>query len=87
LTQARRLSGFEDIFAYIGGTHLVGRKDDYIKRTAEELRKFNLKLFSLCHCTGFNAMSIPSREFHEEFAVNYCGRVFTSGEKPSHKVL
>ena len=87
LTQVRRLGGFEDIFAYIGGTHLVGRKDEYIKRTAEELRKFNLKLFSPCHCTGFNAMSILSREFHEEFAVNYCGRVFKSGEKPSHRVL
>lgn len=34
LTQVKRLGGFEKIIAYIGGTHLVGRKDEYIIRTA-----------------------------------------------------
>lgn len=82
-----KLGGFDEIAAYIGGTHLVGRPDDYILRTAKELKKYNLKLFSPCHCTGFNAMSILHREFGELFAVNYCGRVFKSGEKPSPMVL
>lgn len=87
LTRVCKLGGFAEIYAYIGGTHLVRRKEEYIKRTTGELRKFNLKLFSPCHCTGFNAMSILSREFPEQFAVNYCGRVFKSGEKPSPMVL
>ena len=87
LTQVCKLGKFSEIHSYIGGTHLVGRKDDYVFRTAEELRKFNLKLFSPCHCTGFNAMSILSKEFPEQFAVNYCGRIFKSWEKPSPMVL
>jgi len=87
LTQVCKLGGFAEIYAYIGGTHLVGRPDDYVMRTTDALRKFNLKLFSPCHCTGFNAMAILSREFPEQFAVNYCGRVFKSWEKPSPMVL
>lgn len=87
LTHVCKLGGFTEITAYIGGTHLVGRQDDYVMRTTKELKKFNLELFSPCHCTGFNAMSILSREFPEQFAVNYCGRVFKSWEKPSPMVL
>ena len=87
LTQVCNLGGKTDVYAYIGGTHLVGRQDEYVMRTAEELRNINLKLFSPCHCTGFNAMSILSKKFPEQFAVNYCGRIFNSWEKPSPMVL
>jgi 7,8-dihydropterin-6-yl-methyl-4-(beta-D-ribofuranosyl)aminobenzene 5'-phosphate synthase len=82
-----KLGDFDEIYTYIGGTHLVGRPDDYILRTASKLEKYNLRLFSPCHCTGFNAMSLLHREFGDRFAVNYCGRVFKSGEKPSPMVL
>ena len=82
-----KLGGFSAIYAYIGGTHLVARKDDYIIRTARELERFNLSLFSPCHCTGFNAMSLLHKKFKDSFAVNYCGRVFKSWEKPSPMVL
>ncbi len=87
LSRVLELGGFESVYAYIGGTHLVGRKDDYILKTATEIRKFGLELFSPCHCTGFNAMALLQREFKNEFAVNYCGRVFKSWEKPSPMVL
>lgn len=87
LDRVMSLGDFDEVYAYIGGTHLVGQKDDYIMRIAEELRRFGLKLFSPCHCTGFNAMSIFRREFREEFAVNYCGRVFKSWEKPDPMVF
>lgn len=87
LTQVKKLGGFERIFSYIGGTHLVGKKDDFILRTAGEMKKFGLELVSPCHCTGFNAMSIMHREFGERFMVNYCGRVIKSSEKPSPMVF
>jgi 7,8-dihydropterin-6-yl-methyl-4-(beta-D-ribofuranosyl)aminobenzene 5'-phosphate synthase len=87
LKRVSELGGFNEIYAYIGGTHLVGQEDSYIMRTADELKKYNLKLFSPCHCTGFNAMSILHKEFRESFAVNYCGRVFNSWEKTSPMVL
>lgn len=87
LTRVKKLGGFDKIYAYIGGTHLVGRKDEHILRTSNEMKKFGLELVSPCHCTGFNAMSIMHREFGDRFVVNYCGRVIKSGEKPSPMVL
>ena len=87
LTQVKKLGGFETIYSYIGGTHLVGRKEDFIVRTSDEMKKFGLELVAPCHCTGFNAMSVMHREFGDRFVVNYCGRVFKSGEKPSPRVL
>ena len=87
LEQVCKLGGFKEISAYIGGTHLVSRKNEYILRTASELARYNLQLFSPCHCTGFNAMSLLHKEFRDRFAVNYCGRVFKSWEKPSPMVL
>ena len=87
LRRVSSLGGFNEVYAYIGGTHLVGRGDDYILRTADELKKYNLQLFSPCHCTGFNAMSLLHREFGNRFAVNYCGRMFKSWEKPSRMVF
>lgn len=80
--QVCKLGGFNEVYAYIGGTHLVARKNEYIMRTARELNKYNLRLFSPCHCTGFNAMSLLHQEFGDRFAVNFCGRIFKSWEKP-----
>jgi len=87
LEQVCKLGGFKEVSTYIGGTHLVARKNEYIMRTAKELEKYNLQLFSPCHCTGFNAMSLLHKEFGDRFAVNYCGRVFKSWEKPSPMVI
>jgi 7,8-dihydropterin-6-yl-methyl-4-(beta-D-ribofuranosyl)aminobenzene 5'-phosphate synthase len=85
--QVCKLGGFEEVSTYIGGTHLVARKDEYILRTAGELKKYNIQLLSPCHCTGFNAMSILHKEFGDRFAVNCCGRIFKSWEKPSPMVF
>ena len=85
--QVCKLGGFNEISSYIGGTHLVARENEYIYRTAKELEKFNLQLFSPCHCTGFNAMSLLHKEFGDRFAVNYCGRIFKSWEKPRPMVV
>jgi len=85
--QVCKLGDFKEVSTYIGGTHLVARDNDYVMRTAKELEKFNLKLFSPCHCTGFNAMSLLHKEFGDRFAVNYCGRIFKSWEKPSPMVI
>lgn len=87
LSRVKQLGKFDSVYAYIGGTHLVGREDDYVLRTVDEMRRFGLSLFSPCHCTGFNAMGIFQREFREEFVINYCGRVFKSWEPPSPRVL
>jgi len=87
LNHIYKQSNHKEISAYIGGTHLIGREDTYIQKTIRKLKKYRLKLLSPCHCTGFNAMSTLYREFKPIFAVNYCGRVLKSWEKPAPMVL
>jgi 7,8-dihydropterin-6-yl-methyl-4-(beta-D-ribofuranosyl)aminobenzene 5'-phosphate synthase len=87
LSHVKKLGGFGSIYAYIGGTHLVAREDEYILQTADEMKKFGLELFAPCHCTGFNAMSLLHREFGERFMVNFCGRIIKSSEKNPRMVI
>jgi 7,8-dihydropterin-6-yl-methyl-4-(beta-D-ribofuranosyl)aminobenzene 5'-phosphate synthase len=87
LKHVRRLGGFNDIYALVGGTHLVSRPDDYIDRTADALEGFNLKLLSPCHCTGFKATATLMSRFKDQFVLNYCGRTIAAGEKTRNPVL
>ena len=87
LLQVKKLGGFDRIYGLIGGTHLVGRSDDYLRRTMEELRRFDLGLLSPCHCTGFKATATLYRAFPGSFVLNFCGRVIVAGEEPTPRVL
>lgn len=58
LLQVQGLGGFEGIHALVGGTHLVGRREEYIEQTIAELKKFRLGLVSPCHCTAFKATTM-----------------------------
>jgi metal-dependent hydrolase (beta-lactamase superfamily II) len=51
----------------IGGTHLVGRSPDYLDKTIVELEKFDLKLISPCHCSGFVGMTRLWNAFSQRF--------------------
>jgi len=86
LTRVRELGGFKDIYALVGGTHLVSRPDEYIDRTADALEGFGLRLLSPCHCTGFKASAMLWGRFREAFVLNYCGRVIKAGETPRNPV-
>lgn len=55
LLQVKRLGNFKHIHGLLGGTHLVGRPENYIDQTVEELKQFGLNLISPCHCIGFKA--------------------------------
>lgn len=87
LLQVQRLGGFEDIYGLVGGTHLVGRPDWYLRRTIEELRRFNLRLLSPCHCTGFKATAELWRALPEAFVLNYCGRIIEAGKTPEKRLV
>lgn len=63
----------EGVKAFIGGTHLTGRKPEYTTATIEGLKKHGLSILSPCHCTGFSAMTELSRAFPDSFTLNYSG--------------
>ena len=87
LLQAKRLGGFGGIHGLVGGTHLVGRSDEYIDQTIAELGKFGLGLISPCHCTGFKATARLWRAFPEEFVLNFCLRVIEAGKVPRRRLV
>jgi 7,8-dihydropterin-6-yl-methyl-4-(beta-D-ribofuranosyl)aminobenzene 5'-phosphate synthase len=53
--QAQKLTGTKEIYAIIGGFHLLNADEERIKRTVEELFQINPKYLAPCHCTGLNA--------------------------------
>ncbi len=87
LLQVQRLGRFNQINGYVGGTHLVGRSDEYFERTVKELKKFGLGLISPCHCTGFKATTRLWDAFPDEFVLNFCCRIIEAGKEPEHRVI
>ena len=87
LLQVRELSGFTRINGFIGGTHLIGRTDDYVTKTIEGLAEFKPKLISPCHCTGFKATARFWQAFPEEFVLNNSLRIIEAGKMPRHRII
>ncbi|MFX1497064.1 MAG: MBL fold metallo-hydrolase [Promethearchaeota archaeon] len=87
LDQIAQIGKFNNFYAVIGGTHLVRRHDAYIERTIEGLKKYNLKILSPCHCTGFKATTRLWQSFPNEFYLNYCGREFEIGMLPEQQIF
>jgi 7,8-dihydropterin-6-yl-methyl-4-(beta-D-ribofuranosyl)aminobenzene 5'-phosphate synthase len=87
LRHVMRLGGFEGVYGVVGGTHLVGRDEDYVRRTMDEVRGFRPRLLSPCHCTCFAATARFASEFPDAFVLNYCGRVIEAGKTPEPRLL
>jgi 7,8-dihydropterin-6-yl-methyl-4-(beta-D-ribofuranosyl)aminobenzene 5'-phosphate synthase len=87
LLYVQKMSGFEQVAAMVGGTHLVGRSDKYTERTITELRRFGMSLISPCHCTGFKAQTRLWEAFPSAFVVNYSGRVIEAGKEPEPRLI
>jgi 7,8-dihydropterin-6-yl-methyl-4-(beta-D-ribofuranosyl)aminobenzene 5'-phosphate synthase len=49
------LLGESEIYAVVGGTHLIGASPLRMKETAAALRRFNVRKIMLSHCTGLDA--------------------------------
>ncbi|MHA1375959.1 MAG: MBL fold metallo-hydrolase [Promethearchaeota archaeon] len=79
IEKVKKISNFEKFYGLLGGTHLVGRSDDYIKKTIQGLKSHEFQLLSPCHCTGFKATCFMYGSFQKEFHLNYCGRKFEIG--------
>ena len=76
IEKIKKIRNFEKFYGLLGGTHLVGRSDDYIKKTIQGLKSHEFQLLSPCHCTGFKATCLLYNSFQKIFHLNYCGRKF-----------
>jgi 7,8-dihydropterin-6-yl-methyl-4-(beta-D-ribofuranosyl)aminobenzene 5'-phosphate synthase len=57
------LLGERQIYAVVGGTHLLGASPRRMQKTEEALRRYGLQKIMLSHCTGVEAFSNLSRAF------------------------
>lgn len=64
----------EDIYAVIGGTHLITAEDNRLNRTVEELVKFQPKHLMFGHCNGFDANCRFKKEFADKFQIISSGK-------------
>lgn len=87
LLHVERIGSFKHIHGLIGGTHLVGRSEEYLQQTIKELKQFGLGLISPCHCTGFKAMARLWQAFPKAFVLNFSGRVIEAGKEPEERVI
>lgn len=87
LLQVQRIGHFKQIYGLVGGTHLVGRSEEYFRQTVEELKQFGLSLISPCHCTGFKATAKMWQAFPDAFILNFSGRVIEAGKEPERRII
>ncbi|MDD3519879.1 MAG: MBL fold metallo-hydrolase [Actinomycetota bacterium] len=50
----------------IGGFHLVGENEDFLKKVLTEFRKFKIIKIVPMHCTGFNASCLLKNEYKDK---------------------
>lgn len=87
LLHVQKIGQFNQIYGLVGGTHLVGRAEEYLQKTIEELQRFRLGLISPCHCTGFKATTRLWHAFPQAFILNFSGRVIEAGKEPEVRVV
>jgi 7,8-dihydropterin-6-yl-methyl-4-(beta-D-ribofuranosyl)aminobenzene 5'-phosphate synthase len=73
LQHARKLTGKEQIYAAIGGTHLVHASKERLEKTAAALHEMGVQYLGVSHCTGFAASAFLAREFGDRFFMNNSG--------------
>lgn len=62
-----------NIYALIGGTHLVREDDEKINRIIEYLKDKDIKLIGACHCTGKHGETMLSQQLEGIFINNNTG--------------
>jgi len=64
----------DDVYAVIGGTHLVSADEDRLNKTSKELKKFDPDHLILGHCNGLDAICRFKKEFKIKFQTLESGR-------------
>ena len=77
LKYAKELSGYDRIFAVIGGMHLTGGIfESIIPRTIDELERLKPRFLIPCHCSGLKAVNEIARNMPNAFIQNSVGTTY-----------
>jgi 7,8-dihydropterin-6-yl-methyl-4-(beta-D-ribofuranosyl)aminobenzene 5'-phosphate synthase len=73
LMHARKITGVDDIYAVIGGLHLIGASDERLERTVEEL--LQVEWVFAGHCTGFKGLMYIAGAKGDHFQQIHTGSI------------
>jgi len=73
LLHAQKVTGIKEIYAVIGGTHLISADKEQMQSTIEAVKGFNIKKLGVSHCTGLKSAAILAHEFEGAFFFNSAG--------------
>ena len=77
LRHALKLTGKDNIYAVIGGTHLFRASPERLKKTATELQEMGVQKLGVSHCTGFASAAYLADKFDDRFFMNNAGTCLT----------
>jgi 7,8-dihydropterin-6-yl-methyl-4-(beta-D-ribofuranosyl)aminobenzene 5'-phosphate synthase len=73
LLHAQKVTGIKEIYAVIGGTHLISADKEQMQSTIDAVKGFNIKKLGVSHCTGLKSAAILAHEFEGAFFFNSAG--------------
>lgn len=73
LSHAVKMSGVEDIYAVVGGTHIGLSGELQRDKTIEALKDYKIKHLIPAHCTGAEAMCRMRSAFKDSFQFSHVG--------------
>jgi 7,8-dihydropterin-6-yl-methyl-4-(beta-D-ribofuranosyl)aminobenzene 5'-phosphate synthase len=77
LKQAQKITGKKEIYAAIGGTHLLNADLARWALTVGDLKEMGVQYLGVSHCTGFEASAYLAQEFGDHFFLNNSGSQWT----------
>ncbi len=72
---AREITGISEVYAVIGGSHLIGASEERLWQSIAALHDLGISRLGLCHCTDLPVISVLAQEFGENFIFNKAGAV------------
>lgn len=69
-------TGYKSFHAVIGGTHLDSAPAEYVDRSIDVLKSYNVEKVAVSHCTGLRVAARFAHEFREKFINASVGRLF-----------
>ncbi|MQY76862.1 MAG: MBL fold metallo-hydrolase [Spirochaeta sp.] len=75
LNYARELTGMEQVYLILGGTHLISASEEQITRTIEAFKEAGVEHIGVSHCTGQQGAARLALAFGEGFFYNNAGTV------------
>jgi len=73
ILHAQEITGVKQIYAVIGGTHLVSADKTRMEQTVKALKSFNISKLGVSHCTGLKSGAVLANEFGSAFFFNSAG--------------